>query len=54
MAKASKRAFNRMRERIKESKKIAAEQKKAMRYNSKPLEITCSTPASDITWATKR
>ena len=53
MSKANKRAFNKMREKIKESKRIAEQEAKAMRYNSKPLEITCSTPASDITWATK-
>lgn len=32
----------------------AREQSKTIKHNSKPLDITCSTPASNITYATKR
>ncbi|HFT7289097.1 TPA: hypothetical protein ACKRFR_003615 [Proteus mirabilis] len=40
--------------KINESKLIAKEQLANMHYNSKPLDITCSTPSSNIRWATKR
>lgn len=54
MGKASKRSFRKMQERIKQSKVVAAEQMKNMRYNSKPLDMTCSTPRSDYTWGTRK
>ncbi|GAA5260461.1 hypothetical protein PROTEUSMB838_26880 [Proteus sp. MB838] len=40
--------------KINESKLIAKEQLTNMHYNSKYLDITCSTPSSTIRWTTKR
>lgn len=40
--------------KINESKLIAKEQLTNMHYNSKHLDITCSTLSSNIRWATKR
>lgn len=46
----SKKAFRKMQEKIRQSKIIAKQQAKSMRYNSKPLDIHCSVPRSDYTW----
>lgn len=54
MSKGNKRRFNAMRQKIAESKVIAERERKAMRYNSKPLDITCMVPGSDIRWGTRK
>ncbi|QXV81886.1 hypothetical protein bas03_0059 [Escherichia phage JulesPiccard] len=41
-------------QRIIDSVLTAREQSKTIKHNSKPLDITCSTPAGNITYATKR
>ncbi|QXV80822.1 hypothetical protein bas02_0056 [Veterinaerplatzvirus Jeanpiccard] len=41
-------------QRIIDSILAAREQSKTIKHNSKPLDIICSTPASNITYATKR
>ncbi|UEK60847.1 hypothetical protein LL668_06840 [Providencia rettgeri] len=54
MGKNSKMTLGKMRQKIKESKIIAAKEALNMRYNSKPLDITVSVPSSNIRWGTKR
>ncbi len=54
MSKASKRAFRLMKAKIEKSKSIAEVEKQNMQYNSKPLDLTVSTPPSNIRWGTNK
>jgi len=43
-----------MKEKIAESKRIAAKEKAAMTYNSDALDLTVTTPSSNIRWGTRK